>query len=125
MTELAERLNPKKEKDLKILKSFVSIYCREKHKAQAKSDFSVKDERLRRVMGNNGDEPLCSDCQKLLSHGMAKLLLCTQDPKPMCKSCRIQCYAPGYRERIREVMKFSGLYLVKHGRLDLIMHYFL
>jgi hypothetical protein len=43
----------------------------------------------------------------------------------MCKKCPAHCYAPGYRERIREVMRFSGQYLVKHGRLDLIVHYYL
>ena len=43
---------------------------------------------------------------------------------PMCKKCETHCYAPGYRERIREVMRFSGLYMVKHGRLDLMFHYF-
>ena len=67
---------------------------------------------------------LCPDCQKLLTHGIAKLLQCTYDPKPMCKKCTTHCYAPGYRERIREVMKFSGLYLVTHGRFDMLMHYF-
>lgn len=123
MTILADRLNHKKEKDLRMLSSFVAIYCRENHPADEKSTYPIKDERLLGVLGN-GELHLCTGCQKLLSHGMAKLLLCSQDPKPMCKNCKIQCYAPVYREQIRKVMKFSGLYLVKHGRLDLIMHYF-
>ena len=43
--------------------------------------------------------------------------------KPMCKKCSTHCYAPSYQEKIREVMKFSGLYLIRHGRLDLLAHY--
>lgn len=124
MPALYDRLNSKKIRDLRVLRDFVSIFCRENHADEFKSVFPVKDERLVEVMG---DKPflLCSDCQKLLSHGMAKLMLCKQDPKPMCKKCQIHCYAPGYREKIQEVMRFSGLYLVKHGRLDLMAHYFL
>ncbi|MBI4303291.1 MAG: nitrous oxide-stimulated promoter family protein [Chloroflexi bacterium] len=116
-------MNTKKQKDLRILSDFVTIFCREKHPGKEKAVFPLRDERLRQALGDRG-LVLCPDCTKLLNHGTAKLLLCTQDPKPMCKKCKIHCYAPGYRERIREVMKFSGIYLVKHGRLDLILHYF-
>jgi hypothetical protein len=123
MATLVDRLTKKKARDLKVLRDFVSIYCREKHHSEEKDPFAVKDERLRQALG---DSPLhlCAECTRLLNHGTAKLLLCEQDPKPMCKKCKIHCYAPGYREKIRDVMKFSGLYLVKHGRLDLMLHYF-
>lgn len=124
MTTLADRLNAKKERDIRVLRDFVAIFCREKHPEPAKSVFTMKDERLRDLLGD-GAPVLCPDCTKLLSHGIAKLLLCPHNPKPMCKKCETHCYAPGYRERIKEVMKFSGLYLVKHGRLDLMAHYFL
>ncbi len=123
MTRLVDRLNSKKEKDLKVLRDFISIFCREEHLGQAKDVFSVKNGRLRHALGNE-ELILCADCTRLLNHGMAKLLLCPYDPKPMCKKCETHCYAPGYRERIREVMKFSGQYLLKHGRLDLMIHYF-
>jgi hypothetical protein len=123
MATLLDRLNKKKARDLKVLSDFVGIYCREKHTGEDKDVFPVKEDRLRQALGNK-ELDLCQDCTRLLNHGIAKLLLCTQDPKPMCKKCKIRCYAPGYREKIRDVMKFSGLYLVKHGRLDLMVHYF-
>src|SRR3989304_1927148 len=123
MGRLFDRLNHKKEKDLKVLSNFISLYCRENHPVQTKGVFPIRDERLLATLGDR-DLLLCPDCQKLLNHGMAKLLLCPYDPKPMCKKCTTHCYAPGYRERIREVMKFSGLYLVKHGRLNLMLHYY-
>ncbi len=123
MAAIYDRLNLKKQRDLRVLRDFVVIFCRENHTAQFQSVFPMNDERLAEALGDK-QFLLCSDCQRLLSHGMAKLLLCTQDPKPMCKKCQIHCYAPGYREKIQEVMRFSGLYLVKHGRLDLMAHYF-
>jgi len=122
MPDLFERLDDKKRKDIKVLSRFIAIYCREHHRTEVRDKFPIKDERLRNSLGHK-DLLLCKDCSKLLSHGIAKLLLCPYDPKPTCKKCETHCYAPGYRERIREVMRFSGLYLVKRGRLDLMVHY--
>ncbi len=117
-----EKLDGKKAKDIKVLRNFVSIFCRENHRAEEKVVFSVKDARLRQVLGDK--KPLlCRDCSRLLNHGIVKLLLCPYDPKPMCKKCTTHCYAPGYREKVREVMRFSGPYLIKHGRLDMLLHY--
>ncbi len=124
MSKIFERLDDKKNTDIKVLGNFISIFCRENHSLEAKVIFSIKDARLRQVLDDK-DLALCLDCSKLLNHGITKLLLCPYDPKPMCKKCTTHCYAPSYRKKIREVMKFSGLYLVKHGRVDLMAHYFL
>ncbi|MFC2066631.1 nitrous oxide-stimulated promoter family protein [Chloroflexota bacterium] len=122
MPRIIERLDPKKAKDLEVLSDFVSIFCRENHRARDKSAFLIKNVKLRQILGDK-ELSLCQDCSKLLNHGMVKLLLCPYDPKPMCKKCETHCYAPGYREKMRQVMRFSGLYLMKRGRLDLIIHY--
>ena len=123
MPKLFARLNDKKGKDIRVLGNFISVFCRENHREKTKGIFPIKDARVSNSLGDK-DLVLCSDCQKLLNHGIAKLLQCPYDPKPMCKKCQTHCYAPGYREKMREVMRFSGLYLVRHGRLDLMFHYF-
>ena len=122
MSKILERLDDKKARDLKVLSGFISIFCRENHQTEDKQDFSLQNPKLRRAL--DGKEPLlCQDCDKLLSHGIVKLLLCPYDPKPMCKKCVTHCYAQGYRGKVRRVMRFSGTYLIKRGRLDLIIHY--
>lgn len=121
MAGLKGRINPRKEKDVSILTDFVSIYCREKHKGAEKSPFEAGKLGLGRGVVANA--ALCAECDKLLKHGITKLLMCEFDPKPMCKKCQTHCYGVGYREKIREVMRFSGLYLIKHGRVDLVFHY--
>ncbi|MFC2014847.1 nitrous oxide-stimulated promoter family protein [Chloroflexota bacterium] len=123
MSELFNRLDRKKSKDIKVLGDFISIFCRENHGEGDRDELPIKDARIRDILGDK-DLVLCPDCKKLMSHGIAKLMQCPYDPKPMCKKCQTHCYAPGYREKIREVMRFSGLYMVKHGRVDLMMHYF-
>ena len=122
MPKLFERFNSKKIKDARVLADFVGVFCRENHRSEPKSLFPNEDEAMRQVAG---DRPLllCPDCRKLLYHGVAKRLQCPYDPKPMCKKCPEHCYAPGYRSRMREVMRYSGTYLIRHGRLDLLLHY--
>ena len=66
---------------------------------------------------------LCQDFSQLLTYGLTMRLKCPHDPKPMCKKCETQCYHGDYKSKIREVMKFSGMYMVKHGRVDLLYHY--
>lgn len=112
---------PKVKSDLSTLAKFVHIYCRENHRGGEKRQFYYK--------GKGSGElslprmTLCEDCFKLLNHGIAKRAMCPMDPKPMCKKCPNQCYHPFYKEQMRKVMKFSGIYLIKRGRLDMLYHY--
>ena len=92
-----------REKDSHILEQFAHIYCRGQHKVP------------------KGD--LCVDCQDLLTYALKRLERCPQDPKPACKHCEVHCYKPAYREKIRQVMRYSGKRLILHGRLDLLWHY--
>jgi hypothetical protein len=93
-----------REKDRYVLEQFVRIFCQGKHK-------TPKGE-------------LCPECADLLSYATQRLQRCPKDPKPSCKHCETHCYRPAYRQRIREVMRYSGMWLLRHGRLDLIKHYF-
>ena len=120
MSTLFQRLSDKKRKDVRVLANFVRIFCHEQHKESKRQPFVINDERLQAELANL---ELCSECSRLLEHGVAKLSLCPYEPKPSCRKCLTHCYAPGYREKVRQVMRFSGAYLIKHGRLDLLLHY--
>ena len=122
MSKILERLDDKKTKDIRVMRNFIAIFCRENHQMEKRDAFPVEDARLRQSLGDE-ELVLCQDCSRLLNHGITKLLLCPYDPKPMCKKCATHCYAPGYREKMRQVMRFSGKYMIKHGRLDLLLHY--
>jgi len=112
----------KKEKDdIRTLVKFVRIYCRENHNGE-KTPFSFKLFDAKEI--EKEEILVCADCSRLLTYGLAMRLKCPHDPKPMCKKCDSQCYHGEYKSKIREVMKFSGMYMIKHGRLDLLYHYF-
>jgi hypothetical protein len=98
----------------------VKIFCKEKHNNR-RTPFSFKLFDIGEI--DKKEILLCPDCTRLLTYGLTMRLKCPYDPKPICKKCETQCYHKDYKEKIREVMKFSGMYLVKHGRLDLLYHY--
>jgi len=93
------------DKQLKILRRFIEVYCRKNH-------------------AMNGKGP-CEDCNDLFIYSQKRLKICPYDPKPKCKECPTHCYKPYYREKIREVMRFSGMHYVKRGRIDWLIKYFL
>lgn len=115
-------ISEKEKADIRTLMKFVGIFCRENHDGE-KVPFYFKSYDVKEI--EKKEIHLCPDCTRLLTYGLTMRLKCPHDPKPMCKKCETQCYHGEYKGKIREVMKFSGMYLVKHGRVDLLYHYFI
>ena len=109
-------------RDVKILGSFIQTFCANNHLDNHKSSVYAKG--MAGEFLSDVSIKLCSDCTKLLLHGVGKRIVCPCDPKPRCKKCPIYCYHDEYRKKIKEVMRFSGAYLIKRGRLDLTFKYF-
>lgn len=60
------------------------------------------------VHGGEGDQ-LCSACQSLQKYAHQRIEKCVYgDDKPVCSRCPVHCYKPDMREKIKEVMKYSG-----------------
>jgi hypothetical protein len=114
-------LTQKEKRDIKTLIRFVHIFCREKHRGDFKEPFSPPFEEIAGLIEKGVQ--LCEFCSELLSYGMRKRFRCPHNPKPMCKECDTQCYNRKYKQKVAEVMRFSGPYLIKRGRLDLLYHY--
>ena len=78
-----------KEKELKVVALMVESYCH----------------------GNHGTKKhaLCDECNELLEYVKMRRDKCPHgDNKPFCSNCKIHCYKPEMRERIRAVMRYSG-----------------
>ncbi|PLX81726.1 MAG: nitrous oxide-stimulated promoter family protein [Desulfuromonas sp.] len=118
MDKLQPPLTGKEIKDLKVLASFTSVYCRQHH-AGPREVLQTGNPGL--LLGRY---PVCPECRDFLDYAIERRLRCPLEPKPICKHCTVHCYRPGHREKVREIMRFSGKYLLKRGRLDLLWHYF-
>lgn len=52
---------------------------------------------------------LCGDCAELLAYSLLRLSRCPfQEGKTSCGRCRVHCYKPDMRERVREAMRTAG-----------------
>ncbi len=93
----------KYQSETKTVNLMIALYCHKKHKSK------------------KGD--LCPDCKELKEYCEYRLSLCPWgDKKPFCSNCSIHCYNKEHRERIREVMRFSGPRMLFHHPILAIRH---
>ena len=116
-----QRLTRKELKDLKVLLQFTAVYCRAKH-AEGRAVITADEAGLHGLPLHK--YPVCEECREFLLYAFDRRLHCPLEERPVCKHCTVHCYKPGHREKVREIMRFSGQYLIKRGRLDLLWHYF-
>ncbi|MDY0291827.1 MAG: nitrous oxide-stimulated promoter family protein [Desulfuromonadaceae bacterium] len=111
-------LTPKEKKDLETLAWFTSVYCQAHHTEQHHQldQLILELPSLQRFT-------YCSECREFLTYALARRLKCPLEEKVSCKHCPIHCYRPGHREKVREIMRYSGKTLIKRGRLDLLLRY--
>ena len=114
-------LDKQEVKDLKVPALFTAVYCKAHHAGEKRQLQAVS---LDLPDVNLGRRQVCAECAEFLAYAFARRLKCPLDPKPSCKHCHVHCYRPGHREKVREIMRFSGRRLLKQGRLDLLWHYF-
>lgn len=111
---------PGLQRDLKTLAMFVGLYCQHHHGDQTREKVELKTHDVDAIAGK--ELHLCPECSRLLAHAFVKRSVCPMDPKPQCKHCPHHCYAPKYRQQIREVMKSSGMRLMLTGRVHYLLH---
>ena len=121
MANSSQPLSKKEIKDLKVLLQFTSVYCKANHEG-SKSVIQTSEPAFRSIPF--GKFTVCEKCREFLLYAFERRLRCPLQEKPACKHCKVHCFKPGHREKVREIMRFSGQYLIRRGRLDLLWHYF-
>ena len=62
-------------------------------------------------------------CEELLRYAHARLDHCPfGEKKSACKECTVHCYKPVMRERMRQVMRFSGPRMLLYAPWQAIRH---
>lgn len=92
----------KREREKKLVSQMVRLYCRKKHKTK------------------NG---LCPECRELDEYAKLRSDKCPfMETKTFCSNCRVHCYKPEMRDKIRDVMRFSGLRTMLNHPILVIRH---
>lgn len=80
----------------------VGIYCRGKHKT--------------------GDV-LCDECHELLEYARQRSAKCPfMENKTFCSNCKVHCYKPEMREKIKQVMRYSGPRMIFYHPIMAVWH---
>lgn len=94
-------IHHKREKEKQIVSQMIQIYCKKQH----------------------GSASLCPDCRRVLEYAMERCDRCPfMESKTFCSSCKVHCYRPEMREKIREIMGFSGPRMLLYHPVLAISH---
>ena len=91
----------KREREKETVSLMIRLYCRRKH----------------------GGKTLCPECAELDAYARRRSDKCPfMETKTFCSNCRVHCYRKDMREKIREVMRFSGPRMIFHHPIMAIRH---
>ena len=92
----------KREREKRMVSQMIALYCRKKHRTRG---------------------GLCPQCAALDAYAKMRADKCPfMETKTFCSNCRIHCYKPDMRARIREVMRFCGPRMILHHPVAAIRH---
>lgn len=92
----------RREWEIKTLGVMIDMYCRRHHDV---------------------DKP-CESCRELFDYTRERTLKCPfGEGKPVCAKCKIHCYKPEMRVKVKEVMKFSGHKMISVHPMLAIRHF--
>ena len=95
-------IQKKREAEKRIVSQMIALYCR-KHRHAA--------------------EGLCEACMELSDYTQERADSCPfMETKTFCSNCEVHCYKPEMRERIIEVMRFSGPRMIFYHLILAIRH---
>lgn len=84
-----KKIEQKRKREQKVVTEMIALYCRKNH--------------------NTPKGIMCNECQELTEYARKRSENCPfMEQKTFCSNCKVHCYRPDMRERIRSVMRFSG-----------------
>lgn len=90
------------QKETKTVNLMIELYCKKNHHSKL----------------------LCNDCKQLLKYSIERLNNCVHKMnKPPCSKCKIHCFKPLMRDKIRRVMQFSGPRIIYYYPLFAFQHF--
>ena len=91
----------KRQREKETVSLMINLYCRKKH----------------------GGKGLCPECAALEVYARQRSDKCPfMETKTFCSNCKVHCYKKDMREKIREVMRFSGPRMIFHHPVMAIRH---
>ena len=91
----------KRQREKRVVAEMIALYCRDHHKTP---------------------NP-CPECAALIAYAHQRSDKCPfMETKTFCSNCKVHCYKPDMRERIRQVMRYSGPRMLRTHPVLAIRH---
>ncbi|HIT07782.1 MAG TPA: nitrous oxide-stimulated promoter family protein [Candidatus Merdivicinus faecavium] len=85
---MGKQAESKRRREKEMVSRMIALYCRKQHHSKG---------------------GLCPECAELADYARQRSDKCPfMETKTFCSNCRVHCYKPEMREKIRAVMRFSG-----------------
>lgn len=99
---MAKDIASKRQREKEIVSQMIAVYCRKQHGKK---------------------HGLCPECAKLDAYARLRSDKCPfMETKTFCSNCKVHCYKPEMREKIRQVMRFSGPRMIFYHPITAIRH---
>jgi len=103
MQQTPKNLDKKRADEKLLVSEMIALYCRKQH--------------------GTAKGTLCPECRQLHDYALARIEKCPfMETKTFCSNCRVHCYKPEMREKIREVMRFSGPRMLFYHPIPALRH---
>lgn len=97
------RIERKRQKEQLVVEKMIRLYCKKQHASSKRC--------------------LCEECQSLLEYAKLRSQKCPfMEQKTFCSNCKVHCYKSEMREKIRQVMRFSGPRMILYHPILAIWH---
>lgn len=99
---LKKDVKSKVEREKKIVGQMIAVYCRGHHPEY---------------------DGLCPSCARLREYAWQRSDKCPfKESKTFCSNCKVHCYKPQMREKIKKVMKYSGPRMIFYHPFTAVRH---
>lgn len=93
--------------EIKTLKTFFELYCKDKHQNLKNKELYLK------YNDKNFDMSLClcDECHDAISYSFERLQNCPHEIKPRCRTCPTPCYEKPRWKNTAKIMIYSAMKL--------------
>ena len=109
----------KRADEVDMVSQMIALYCRGNHAGAPRAESGATARVGRREVA------LCEECAELHDYACARIARCPQmATKTFCSVCPTHCYKPAMRQRVREVMRWSGPRMLRYRPVAALRHAF-
>lgn len=99
---MTKNIETKREREKQTVSLMIALYCRKNHGTK---------------------HGLCAECLALDTYARQRSEKCPfMETKTFCSNCKVHCYKPEMREKIRAVMRFSGPRMIFYHPIMAVRH---